>query len=71
MTSTDYRNKCEYIKSKVRTVPDWPIDGVMFRDITTILSDTEAFRETCNIFYERYANENIDKIVGIDNVKLG
>ncbi len=66
MTSTGYQDKCEYIKSKTRTVPNWPIDGVMFRDITTILSDTKAFRETCDIFYERYINENIDKIVGID-----
>jgi adenine phosphoribosyltransferase len=38
----------------------------MFRDITTILTDTRAFRKTCDIFYNRYASENIDKIVGID-----
>jgi len=38
----------------------------MFRDITTILTDTRAFRETGDIFYDRYKNENIDKIVGID-----
>lgn len=66
MTSTDYRKRSDYIKSKVRTVPDWPIGGVMFRDITTILADPEAFRETCDIFYDRYADKNIDKIVGID-----
>jgi len=38
----------------------------MFRDITTILTDTRAFQETCDIFYDRYVNDNIDKIVGID-----
>jgi adenine phosphoribosyltransferase len=66
MTATDYQSRCEYIRSKVRTVPNWPIDGVMFRDITTILTDAKAFRETCDIFYDRYINESIDKIVGID-----
>ena len=50
MTSTDYQSRCAYIKSKVRTVPDWPIDRVMFRDITTILTDARALRETCDIF---------------------
>jgi adenine phosphoribosyltransferase len=66
MMSKDYQDTREYIKSKVRTVPNWPIEGVMFRDITTILNDTRAFRETCDIFYNRYVNENIDKIIGID-----
>ncbi len=55
------------IKSKVRTVPNWPIKGVMFRDITTILQDAEAFRYIIDEFYERYKDKNIDKIVGIDS----
>ena len=62
----DYQKTCEYIKSKVRSIPDWPIKGVIFRDITTLLQDPLVHREICDIFYNRYANENIDKIVGID-----
>ena len=62
----DYQKTCDYIKSKVRSIPDWPIKGVIFRDITTLLQDPLAHREICSIFYNRYANENIDKIVGID-----
>jgi adenine phosphoribosyltransferase len=54
------------IKEKIRTVPDWPIKGVMFRDITTLLQEPEAFRETCDAFYNRYKDMQIDKIVGID-----
>ncbi|MBF0101046.1 MAG: adenine phosphoribosyltransferase [Desulfobacterales bacterium] len=54
------------IKDKIRTVPNWPIKGVMFRDITTILQDPEAFKATCDIFYNRYKNMAIDKIVAID-----
>ncbi len=62
----DFQKASDYIKSKVRSIPDWPIKGVTFRDITTLLQDPVAHREICTIFYNRYANENIDKIVGID-----
>ena len=62
----DYQKICDYIKSKVRSIPDWPIKGVIFRDITTLLQDPLTHREICKIFYNRYAAENIDKIVGID-----
>jgi len=54
------------IKETIRTVPHWPIEGVMFRDITTLMQDPEAFRETCDQFYERYKDQAIDKVVGID-----
>ena len=62
----DYNAKCEFIKSKVRSIPDWPIKGVIFRDITTLLEDPKVFKAICSIFYDRYANEKVDKIVGID-----
>ena len=62
----DYQRTCDYIKSKVRSIPDWPIKGVIFRDITTLLQDPLAHKEICNIFYNRYAGANIDKIAGID-----
>ena len=61
-----YKEACDYIKRKVRSIPDWPIKGVIFRDITTLLLDPPAFRQICNIFYDRYVNQKIDKIVGID-----
>ena len=54
------------IKEKIRTVPHWPIEGVMFRDITTLMQDPQAFAETCDQFYERYKDMEIDKVVGID-----
>lgn len=54
------------LSKKIRTVPHWPIKGVMFRDITTLLQDPEAFIETCDRFYNRYKDMHIDKIVGID-----
>ena len=62
----DYNKSREYIKSRVRSIPNWPIEGVIFRDITTLLQDPKAFKAICSIFYKRYVNEKVDKIVGID-----
>ena len=54
------------LKKKIRSFEDWPIKGVIFRDITTLLQDGEAFKKSCDVFYERYKNKKIDKVVGID-----
>ncbi len=54
------------LKETIRTVPNWPIEGVMFRDITTLTQNPDALREACDIFYERYKDMGLDKIVGID-----
>ena len=64
--SFDFEKSCAYIKSKVRSIPDWPIKGVIFRDITTLLADPKAFKAICAIFYNRYVDQKVDKIVGID-----
>ncbi|MFH1210242.1 MAG: adenine phosphoribosyltransferase [archaeon] len=55
------------IKSKIRTVPDWPKPGIMFRDITTLLKDPDAVKYVINQFYDKYKNKKIDKIVGIES----
>jgi len=55
------------IKSKIRTVKNYPIDGVMFRDITTLFKDPEGLREAINTFAERYKDMKIDKIVAIES----
>jgi len=55
------------LKSKIRTVPHWPIEGVMFRDITTLLQDPEAFKYCCDELYNRYKDEKIDVVVGIES----
>ncbi len=54
------------IKESIRTVPDWPVKGVMFRDITTLLQNPQALRAACDLLYDHYLPMNIDKIVGID-----
>ena len=55
------------IKSKIRTIKNYPIDGVMFRDITTLFKDSEGLREAINIFAERYQDMKIDKIASIES----
>lgn len=55
------------LKDTIRTVPHWPIEGVMFRDITTLLVDGEAFRQACDELHARYKSQRIDKIVGIES----
>ena len=54
------------IKSRIRTVPHYPKQGVMFRDITTLLKDPVGFRITINEFVNRYTGVRIDKVAGIE-----
>jgi adenine phosphoribosyltransferase len=53
------------LKKCIRTVPNWPKEGVMFRDITTLLQNPLAFREVISNFAERYKNK-VDVIAGIE-----
>jgi len=55
------------IKSKIRTIENYPIKGVMFRDITTLLKDPEGLRDSINKLVNRYKDVNIDKIVAIES----
>jgi len=57
----------ESIKSKIRTVPHWPKQGIMFRDITTLLKDAQGFKETIDLLYDRYKDKKIDKVIGIES----
>jgi adenine phosphoribosyltransferase len=55
------------IKSRIRTVPHYPKQGIMFRDITTLLKDPVGFRTTIDELAQHYADVNIDKIAGIES----
>lgn len=54
------------IKSKIRTIPHYPKQGIQFRDITTLLKDSLGFRLTVDELVRRYSGVKIDKIVGIE-----
>ena len=54
------------LKAAIRTIPDYPKKGVMFRDITTLLGDARAFRRAVDSLVQPWAGEKIDKVVGME-----
>ncbi len=54
------------IKDAIRTIPDYPKPGVMFRDITTLLGNARAFRTVVDQLVQPYAGIRIDKVAGIE-----
>lgn len=55
-----------HIEDFIHAIPDYPKPGIVFRDITPLLANGDAFRETINTFLARYQNQGITKIVGIE-----
>ncbi|MFZ2102612.1 MAG: adenine phosphoribosyltransferase [Oricola sp.] len=56
----------ENLVAAIRTIPDYPKPGVMFRDITTLLGDARAFRRSVDELVHPYAGTKIDKIAGVE-----
>ena len=59
-------NPSAYIRQHIRTVPDWPAPGVMFRDITPLLANPRVFRVLIDQFVHRYFDVRPDVIAGLD-----
>ncbi len=60
-------NEENSIKESIRTVPNWPKQGIMFRDVTTLLKDPSALNYVTDKFIERYKDKDINKIVAIES----
>jgi len=56
----------ELIKNSIRIIPDFPKAGIMFKDITTLLNNAEAFSTLMKHLKDRYKDYNLDYIAGID-----
>jgi adenine phosphoribosyltransferase len=54
------------LKSAIRSIPDYPKPGIMFRDITTLLGDARAFRQAVDQLVQPWAGSKIDKVAGIE-----
>jgi adenine phosphoribosyltransferase len=54
------------LKNAIRTIPDYPKPGIMFRDITTLLGDARAFRRAIDELVQPWSGGKIDKIAGIE-----
>jgi len=58
--------KMSQLREAVRDVPDFPIPGIIFKDITPILSDAGLFKASIDLFAEACSSRDIQKVVGID-----
>ncbi|KAI7749150.1 hypothetical protein M8C21_021166 [Ambrosia artemisiifolia] len=54
------------IASSIRVIPDFPKPGIMFQDITTMLLDPVAFKDTIDLFVERYREKDISVVAGVE-----
>ena len=54
------------IASAIRVIPDFPKPGILFQDITTLLLNPEAFRDTIDLFVERYKDKGITVVAGVE-----
>ena len=54
------------LKGKIRTIPDFPKEGIMFRDITTLLKDPDGFKEAVDLIVDHCRKMDIDLVAGIE-----
>jgi len=56
----------EKLKSHIRDVPDFPKQGIVFKDITTLLQNPKAFRESLQVLYDRYKDKGVEVVTAIE-----
>ena len=56
----------EELKSVIRDIPDFPKEGIIFKDITPLLSDSISFRKVIDTLKDRYKDKKIDRVVGVE-----
>lgn len=56
----------DWIKKRIRTIPDFPKKGVQFRDVTTLMADAYGFKRAIDSLVQNYIGVSIDKVVGIE-----
>ena len=59
--------RVSFLKSRIRDVPDFPKEGILFKDITPLLADVEAFRASIQLIAERLDGESVDAVIGIES----
>lgn len=57
----------ETLKKNIREIPDFPIPGILFYDVTTLFKNSAALQELSNTLYEMYKDKGITKVVGIES----
>tara|TARA_B100000900_G_C20597282_1_gene723951 strand:- start:2893 stop:3414 length:522 start_codon:yes stop_codon:yes gene_type:complete len=59
--------RMDQIKNIIRTIPNFPKPGINFKDITTLLNNPNAFKEVIQKFYNKFAEKNVDVVVGVES----
>lgn len=54
------------LKSRIRDIPDFPKEGIIFKDITTLLKDKDAFRKSVDLLAKKFKKESIEIVVGVE-----
>lgn len=54
------------IESLIREIPDFPLPGILFRDITPLLGDPAGFHAAVDLFVDRFRNDRVEHIVGVE-----
>jgi adenine phosphoribosyltransferase len=57
----------DHLKALIRDVPDFPVEGILFRDVTPLLRDAAALREVVHLFAQRYQDSRVDVVAGIES----
>ena len=55
----------ELLVSSIRSIPDFPKEGILFRDVTTLFKNADAFKEAVDAIYELYKDKGITKVAGL------
>jgi adenine phosphoribosyltransferase len=55
------------LAEKIRDVPNFPKEGILFKDITTLLQDADAFRQAVDIMAQTYSGRTVDLVVGVES----
>src|SRR5512136_2554565 len=63
MTSPSLKND---LRTAIRSIPDYPKKGILFRDITTLLGDARAFRKAVDELVQPWAGSKIEKVAGME-----
>jgi len=54
------------LQAAIKTIPDYPVQGILFRDVTSLLEDAKAFTLTMHLLTEKYKNQGFTKVVGTE-----
>ena len=59
--------RLSFLRSRIRDIPDFPKEGILFKDITPLLADVEAFRVSIQLMVERLDGERVHAVIGIES----